>query len=185
MKISQSVFTAARVRIPLLLPLAGVLLLGLIAFVVVQSRPSVALAKRQASLIDGIERRSPARIRRLVSGNYSDRWSFDREEIVTAMVDIGSQFLSLELTPEELRWKIEKSEGAATMRLVVGGRAIGPAATEVMRRVNQLEEPFVFTWRKESFLPSGWRLVSVENTSLPDDLHGYEPGDIRRAMQGE
>jgi hypothetical protein len=54
-----------------------------------------------------------------------------------------------------------------------------------MRQLNRLEEPFVFTWQKKSFLPASWRLVRVENPSLPDDLYGYRPGDIGRAMRGE
>ncbi len=163
---------------------AAVFVVGTV-FVVSQMRSSVVLAKRQASLLDGIERRSPPRIQRLVAESYSDRWDFDREDLVLTMVDAGSQFLALVVTPEEQRIEIEGRRAVVTTRLVVGGNPVGPGGHEVVRQINRLKEPFVFTWEKQSFLPSSWRLVSVDNAALPDELYGYEPGDIRRAMRGE
>lgn len=141
--------------------------------------------KKQASLIEGIERRSPARIERLVAEEYSDDWGFSREDAVEAVVDVGSQFLVLVVTEEDKTTVLGEGEAKVSAKLIFGGKPVGPAANEVMRRLNGLKEPFVFTWKKESFLPASWRLVRMENASLPDDLWGYEPGDIRRAMQGD
>ncbi len=160
----------------------------LLSFVVgMQMRASVILEKRQASLLDGIGRRSPGRIQRLVAEDYSDRWGFSREEIVTSMVDVGSQFLALVVTSESEKARLEIREARATWtaKLTLGGKPISPVGQEAMRQINQLEEPFVFTWEKKSFLPASWKLVQVENRSLPDDLFGYQPGDIGRAMRGE
>lgn len=168
----------------LLTAIGGLLLV--VFLVALQMRPAHQIAKRQASLIEGIERRSPARIQRLLSRNYEDRWGFTGEQIVESMVDAGSQFMALVVTPEEEVIRFDE-EGGATVsaRLMLSGKPVGPVGNEVTRRVNQLAEPFLFEWRKESFLPSSWRLVRVENAALPDDLYGYEPGDIRRAMQSE
>ena len=167
----------------LLVSLAAVL--GLIIFIILQSRPSKMIAKKQSDLIVGIEKRSPGRIERLVAENYNDRWGFDREDAVLAIVDVGSQFLALVVTEDEKETVIEGKEATVTARLTFGGNPIGPAGQEVVKRLNRLSEPFVFTWKKESFLPAGWRLVRIDNASLTDDLWGYEPGDIRRAMQGD
>ena len=157
-----------------------VLLVGL------QMRPSRQIEKRQASLIEGIERRSPARIQRLLSRDYGDRWGFTSEQIVESMVDAGSQFMALVVTPEDQTIVFgEEGEATVTARLILSGKPVGPVGNEVTRQINQLKEPFVFVWKKQSFLPSSWRLVRVDNAALPDDLYGYEPGDIRRAMQGE
>lgn len=70
-------------------------------------------------------------------------------------------------------------------RLVISGKPVGPVGNEATRRVNRLVAPFEFTWRRENFLPTSWKLVMIENPDLPDELYGYEPGDIRRSMQGE
>lgn len=163
--------------------LAGVILI--VSFVVWQTRPARVVTKKQADLISGIESRNVARIRRLVSDSYHDKWDFDADDVAEAVVDVGSQFMTLVLTPEEQELLIEDGEAVVSVRLTVSGNAVGPAGGEVTRRINRLEEPFLFTWKKETFLPSSWRLVQIHQSELPSNLYGYEPGDIRRAMSGE
>ncbi len=91
------------------------------------------------------------------------------------MVDVGSQFLTLVVTPGEERLEVGDGVATFTTKLTLGGKPLGPAGQEAMRQLNRLEEPFVFTWEKKSFLPASWRLVRVDNPSLPDDLYGYRP----------
>lgn len=182
-RVSQRLITRGSIRRIVLSAAAGLLALSIL--VGMQLRPAAVLRKRQASLLDGIERRNPGRIQRLVAEDYTDRWGFARDEIVTSMVDVGSQFLALVVSSDESRLEIEDGIATFTTKLTVAGKPIGPAGQEAMRRINRLEGPFVFTWEKKSFLPSSWRLVRVENEDLPDDLHGYRPGDIGRAMRGE
>jgi len=158
---------------------------AVVGWIVWQMRPSVVLAKRHAALIDGIERRSPARISRLVAKGYSDRWGFSCEDLVATMIDGGSQFLVLTVETEDLATAIDGRRAEISFRMLLGGTPVGPAGGGVLRQINQLGSPFVFTWEKQSFLPSSWRLVRVENAALPDDLYGYEPGDLKRAIRGE
>lgn len=160
-------------------------MLGLALLIVLQSRPSVVVPKRQAALLEGIERRSAARIRRLVAEGYSDRWEFTREDLVETMLDAGASFLSLMVTAEDQTLAFEEGRAVVAVRLSLGGNAVGPGGQEVMRLVNRLDEPFVFTWEKQSFLPSSWRLVRIDNAALPGELYGYEPGDLRRMMRGD
>lgn len=141
--------------------------------------------KRQEALIAGIEKRSPARIERLLAEDYEDRWGFDRADAAEACVDVGSQFLTLVITPEEVSVEREGDTAVVSALLRVGGKPIGPGGNEVTRRLNRLKTPFTFTWEKQSFLPASWRLIQIDNEELPNELYGYEPGDIRRAMQGE
>lgn len=161
------------------------LAVGLLIFVGLQFRPATAVAKKQASLIEGVERRSASRIQRLLSEKYTDRWEFTDEEIVEAVVDVGSQFMALVVTAEDQTLEFEDGAAVVTAKLVISGKPVGPAGQEATKRVNQLKEPFTFTWEKESFLPTSWRLVRIDNPGLPEHLYGYEPGDIRRAMRGE
>jgi hypothetical protein len=155
------------------------------AWVIWDTRPSNMIAKKQAALIAGIEKRSLSRIERLLAEDYEDRWGFDRQDAAEAVVDVGSQFLTLVLTPEEMTVNLVEDRAVVSTRLRVSGKPIGPGGNEVTRRLNQLKTPFEFTWEKQSFLPASWRLVQIENADLPGNLYGYEPGDIRRAMQGE
>ena len=161
-------------------------LLLVVVLVAFQMRPSAQISKRQASLIEGIERRSPPRIQRLLAKDYGDRWGFTSEQLVESMVDAGSQFMALVVTPVNQSVVFgEGGEATVSARVILSCKPVGPVGNEVTRQINQLKEPFVFVWKKQSFLPSSWRLVRVDNVALPDDLYGYEPGDIRRAMQGE
>ena len=93
--------------------------------------------------------------------------------------------MTLVLTPEEQELLIEDDNAMVSVRLAVSGNVVGPAGGEVTRRINRLEEPFLFTWKKETFLPSSWRLMQIHQSELPSELYGYDPGDIRRAMSGE
>lgn len=186
MLISQRISAHGRVQtLPLLLWGGLVLLVGLLGIVAYQSRPSVVLAKRHAALIEGIEKRSPSRIRRLVSERYLDRWSFEREDLILSISDIGSQFLALELESESEAYDIQDRQATITATIRASGKPFGPVGSEAIRRVNQLDAPIVFTWEKESFLPQSWRLVRMDNADLPEELYGYRPGDIRRAIRGE
>jgi len=170
-------------RLILLLALVAIILVtGLVSW---SGRPAHVVAKRQASFLTGVESRSGARLARLLSENYQDRWGFQRSDAVEALLDAGSQFITLVVKPEDPATVIEGRRAVVTTRLVVSGQAIGPVGHEVTRTVNQLKEPFVFTWEKQGFLPSSWRLVSMENPSLPTELYGYTAGDLRRAMRGE
>lgn len=182
-RISQRKFIRGSGRIVILFSILGFLIISVL--VALQWRPAKVIAKNQRSLIDGIERRSPARIQRLLSKDYSDRWGFKGEDLVETMTDAGSQFLALVVTPEDETIVIAEGRATVTAKLMISGKPVGPAGLEVTRQVNLLKEPFVFTWEKQSFLPNSWRLVRVDNPALPDDLYGYEPGDIRRAMKGE
>lgn len=163
----------------------GLLVLFLLGLALWNARPSAMLQRRQAALLEGVEKASPGRIQRLVADNYKDRWGFGREDLVTSIVDGGSQFLVLEITVENSELTFEGSRASYQAKLSFEGKPIGPAGIEVMRHLNSLKDSFTFVWEKKSFLPSSWRLVEVRQPGLPEDLHGYRPGDIGRAIRGE
>lgn len=173
-------------RLTLWLAITAVLLFAfLVGWIAWQLRPSRVVAQRQAALIEGIEKRSSARIARLVSEEYSDRWGFSRNDAVEAVLDVGSQFFTLVIRSTDQVTTINEESGVVQVRLELSGKPVGPIGNEATRRLNQLEGPFEFTWKKETFLPTSWKLVKIDHPGLPDDLYGYEPGDIRRAMKGE
>ena len=182
MKITKRNAYFGGLRLNFGLILAGLILI--VGFVVWETRPTRVVTKKQADLISGIESRNGARIRRLVSDHYNDKWKFDGDDVVEAVVDIGSQFMTLVLTPGEQQIEVVDGEAIVVAHLIISGNVVGPGGGEVIRRINRLEEPFFFTWKKENFVPASWRLVQIHQTELPEELYGYEPGDIRRAMSG-
>ncbi|MEX2578231.1 MAG: hypothetical protein WD342_04170 [Verrucomicrobiales bacterium] len=180
---SQRKTEAGRTRWIVLGALAALFVVGIV--VALQWRPAKLVAKRQASLIEGIERRSAPRLQRLLADGYRDRWGFSADDAVESIVDVGSQFMTLVVTTEEQKLERDGERVVVTAILRVGGKPIGPIGGNVVRRANRLEAPFEFTWEKQTFLPSSWRLIKIDNADLPDELYGYEPGDIRRRTRGE
>ncbi len=183
MKKSQRKSFVGSARCIFLVAIAALLLV--VGIIVYQTRPVRVIGKKQDALIAGIEKRNAARMKRMVAESYEDKWGFDDDEAIEAIVDVGSQFMALVLTAENREIEIEGERATVKVDLTVSGKPVGPVGNEVTRRLNRLTNPFVFEWEKQSFLPSSWRLVRIDHEDLPAELYGYEPGDIRRAMKGE
>lgn len=160
-------------------------LLVAVGVVIWQSRAERVVTKRQESFFEGVERRDPRLIERLLADDYEDRWGFSGADAAKSIVDVGSQFMTLVVTADAQTATFEDGTAEVKAKLTVGGNPVGPVGNEVTRRINRLKEPFVFTWEKQSFLPSSWRISSIDQPELPKELYGYKPGDIRRAMRGE
>ena len=155
----------------------------LVVWAVIHYSAEKVVRRQQAALLQGIEKRSAARISRLMAQHYDDRWDFTRQDAVDTMLDAGSQFLVLVVRGEEDGFERDGKTATISMHLSVSGNPIGPVGNEVVRRVNSLKKPFRFTWEKQNFLPTSWRLVKLDNEDLPAELYGYRPGDIRRRMK--
>ncbi len=167
-----------------LLTVIGVVLLAVV-FSLFHWSDGKVIKRKHAALITAIEKRSQKKLMKIMSDDYSDRWGFTKEEASLAWREAGMQFLVLVVSAEEPQIEMENDEAEISTTLRVGGKAIGPIGQEVVRRANKLDTPWIFTWRKEGFGPGGWKLVRMENESIPDDAYGYTPGAIKRALDGE
>jgi len=160
------------------------LLTAITAVSVIRSTsPTQQIDKKQAALLEGIAKRSRGKVEKLIATDYKDRWEFDKEDAVTAFLDLGSQFMVLAVQSIDPKTDIAGDDKNATVttRLQIAGSG-SPLAQMIITRSNKLKEPFTFHWQKQSWWPGSWRLIEVDNPDLPDDLEGYEPGDIRKAM---
>ena len=88
-----------------------VLIVALVIGFVVYWQPKKTVQRQQATLIKAIEKRKAARIRRLISGSYKDRWGFTPEDATEAMLDTRSQFLVLAVKPVEDSLTIDGKKG--------------------------------------------------------------------------
>lgn len=172
---------AAAVRpVVLIIALAAVVAA---VFLIRSTSPSQQIEKRQAALLEGIAKRSRSKVEKLIATSYHDRWQFDKQDAATAFLDLGSQFMVLAVQSIEPKTDIDDDGKSATVttRLQIAGSG-SPIAQMIITRSNKLKQPFVFRWHKQSWWPGSWRLIEIDNPDLPDDLDGYEPGDIRKAM---
>ncbi|MDA0812460.1 MAG: hypothetical protein O3C21_08765 [Verrucomicrobia bacterium] len=135
--------------------------------------------KHEAFLVS-IEEGDNAAWDTLLSESYEDQWGFSKSNAMVAMQDVRSQFIGLKIT-----WKPESEvvdSGDGTLAGEMKFEATGFFATDLITsKLNGIEEPWVFAWKKESWLPWSWKLVRIENSGL--DLGGYSPGDLKRQMK--
>lgn len=141
---------------------AGVVLLG---WVVWELSPGRQLEKAFFRLITAAENRDWKTVRTLMADGYRDQWGFDREESVRLASEVLGQFLALQIDCEDLRSSRQGDTALVETRLRLRGRgnAVGEA---LMQRANTLQDDFRFAWRRESWKPGTWKLVSISQNEI-------------------
>lgn len=101
----------------------------------------------------------------LMARDYEDAWDHNREDALELAAELFQGFLYLniewETTEVTVNQGVAKVRGFAKMNGSGGG-----LSSEIIHKVNSLEQPWVFTWRKESWKANSWKLVSVTNEEL-------------------
>lgn len=150
--------------------------MAVVISLIVHWQPERVIKRQQSSLFRAVETRKAARIRRLLSNEYEDRWGFTAQEASDAFLEARGHFLALGIEVESQTIAFEGKRAKVTIDLKLVGTSLGPVGGEVIRFVNRLEDPFIFTWEKETFLPSSWRLLDVENQGFP--IEAWRAGSI-------
>lgn len=142
------------------------LLVGVILTGIKWSRPEARLVARQKALLSAVSSRNWSKVERLMSESYQDHWHGDRAQAIETLSVIGSSFLTLDVTLVSPSIDLGSEAGPAVsgrIELKGGGGGFAPL---VVRTVNQLQDPFVFTWEKSGALPWQWSLVRVDQPGL-------------------
>lgn len=112
----------------------------------------------------------------MVSAEYRDQWSMDRDQIGSALRDVSRQFLTLRLEWTEARFdRLPDGTMALTTTPRLDGKPLTPIGEMMLSTARRLDQPFTFHWKKEGWWPWTWRLVNITNPSL-DIPDGYTPG---------
>ena len=127
--------------------------------------PGRQLEKAFTRLITAAENRDWKTVRAIVADDYRDQWGFDREESVRLASEVLGQFLALKIDCEALRSSRQGDAALVETRLRLRGRgnAVGEA---LMQRANDLQDDFRFAWRRESWKPWSWKLVSLSQNEI-------------------
>jgi hypothetical protein len=115
-------------------------------------------------------RRTSARdwpaVRRMVAEDYRDAWDHNPEELIDDARELLSHFFTLQIVPlEPPVIRALGREGSATARLGVFGSGTA-VAHAVMDAVREVEEPFVFRWRRAGPWPWQWELTEASHEEL-------------------
>jgi hypothetical protein len=127
--------------------------------------PATQALEQHARLLEFASHRRWERAVPLMAVDYHDAWDMKREEAIAIAMQMLQSFLTLDLQWQLSSVKMEGNTAIITGRMKVAGNGLPPSA-EILNYINDLREPFVFTWRKDGWKPRDWRLVHVTQPEL-------------------
>ena len=151
------------------LSIMAVALLAGTTFAVVEFQSERQLNKAFERLLSAVEARDWKRVEAITTVDYADQWGMNRTQALEIGSEIFRHFLVVEITISDLSLSVDDEdlgEVRAVLRVSGNGTAI---AQSVMAEANQLQNPFVFQWRKGSWKPWDWKLVSVSQSEVVFD----------------
>lgn len=157
-----------------ILPPVFLLVVGWLVWPFFQSS-EVQVARSHAELFELAGGRYWTEVGGLMSKDYDDAWGNNAEDAIEIASELLQGFLVLDLQWQTMTVVVdEDSKGKGLSATVTGkarieGNGLG-LSQMVMSRLNNLEEPWTFTWRKEDWKPGDWRLVSVTHPKLKDKI---------------
>jgi len=160
-------------RLILILITAFVLLFAAWFFWPFLESPAAQVERQHKELIKLAGQRYWTEAKALLAEDYEDQWGSRRDDSIELARQVFSGFLAL-----DLQWKtteVSVNEPVAKVRGTVHIEGTGPSAQVINNEVNRLKEPWVFTWRKDGWKPSDWKLVSVKNA----ELEGIIPSELK------
>lgn len=117
-----------------------------------------------------VEKRKWAAVEKRIAADYRDRWGFHRASLLESLPQGFRHFYVLEIKAESPQIDIQGKVATVKCRIRMDGRGTA-IADEILNRVQGLKEPFVFTYRKQSWKPWDWKLESVDQPELA--VEGY------------
>ncbi len=147
---------------------ASILALLAAAWCVFEFQPRRQIQKATERLLTDVENRDWDDVRDTLSPDYADAWGLDRSGIIELASQGFSQFFYLEITPTD--WQIaltgdDSPRATVSVKLAFQGNGTGLAQL-ALGRLQAIDEPFVFHWRKESWQPWSWHLYSAGQPEL-------------------
>lgn len=156
------------IRLPLSIVLSGfaVGFLAWIVWLIWLWSPERQAALHTLNLLGRASNQDWTAVGEMMAPDYRDAWEHGKEQALSDAKEFGRHFFSLRVGPSDAP-KIETKTGEASVRTRLGVYGSGtPVAHAVIEAVHELEQPFVFRWRKSGPWPWQWVLVRLEQEEL-------------------
>ena len=141
----------------------------IVTFLIVRWQPDRQLGHRWEGFLDAFSTRRWGAVDGFLSPDYQDAWGHTRLNLKHRATYDLREFTNLEVRAESVT--IVRSGKSATISAVVRITGSGGYQAERTRRaVNRVFSASQFEWKRHSWRPWDWRLVSVENPEI--DLPG-------------
>lgn len=118
------------------------------------------------NLLSRASRQNWVAVGAMVAADYRDAWGHVKEDALRDAEEFGRHFFSLRIGPvEPLAVKKETGSMLVIARLGIYGSGT-PVAQAMIEAMQELEEPFVFRWRKSGVWFWQWDLAEVRQEEL-------------------
>ena len=128
-------------------------------------QPARQVRLHQANFFRALEKRDAARAAEFMSGSYADRWGHDKDFVVRESRELFQHFIAFKIVHEERYLRPGAGEMTLATKIALTGTG-SPIADYAKQRVGALTEPFLFRWKKQSWKPWDWQLVSFDQSQL-------------------
>ena len=152
-------------RLVLRLSLAVVLLLLVWMALPFFSSQEEQVLKQHQELFEYAGKRYWSEAAAYLSPEYEDEWGNTSEQAIEGAREAFRGFIVLDLQWQSVEVKVDGTTATITgdVRIEVSG---GGLSQPVMNKVNNLREPWTFTWNKTGWKPGDWKLVHVTNPQI-------------------
>lgn len=151
---------------------AGLAFAGAATWAFIELQPERRLEKRFLHWVEAGERRDWKAVAERLAPDYRDGWGHDKSAALEAAREVFGQFVVLGIEVEPLRITRDGDFATIATRPRLSGNG-SPLVPLIIRHANELPSDTLFRWRRQSWLPWDWVLVSVSN---PDVSAGARHG---------
>lgn len=154
----------------LVLTVLGVALVAALLLGLPWLSPARGVERAWAGVVKAIEKNDRERLAAYLSENYSDGFGLGRGQAVELVASVRGQFLVCTIRRERPMTELAPDKRSAVARALVRVDGQGtPVAAAVVQTSQSTQTPTEFRWRRETWRPWDWRLVSVDN---PEAVRG-------------
>ena len=123
------------------------------------------------NLLAAIEDADADELTEFLADGYADDWGHDKALAVSRIRQIVRYTRDLRLVPANASPRVVGLDGEWHARVTIEAEPT-ELSVMMMERVNNLTEPFVLKWRRQSWKPWDWKLVRASNPrlELPRDV---------------
>jgi hypothetical protein len=115
-------------------------------------------------LLEQIEKHNWKAVGEFVGSDYRDQWGNDRALLLERLPEVFRVLPNARIEPKVVSVQIRNGRGSWTAMVTV--KSTGEFADYIQNRVNTLESPFEFEWKRGATWPWDWKLVAVKNPAL-------------------
>lgn len=159
----------------ILLVAAGVFLLVALLLGIPWLSPARGVERAWKNLVSAIEDNDQAELGAYLKEDYKDGFGLDREAALRLAATVRGQFLVCTIRRELPELVMDVNKKAAVTRAIIRLDGQGTAlATAAIQASQASQTPTEFRWRRNSWKPWDWRLVSVENIDAARGIARFE-----------